>query len=798
MATATAIPVAYAQAATAQASQAYDIPAGSLADALNRFAERSGVKLFYDASLTTGLTTPGLKGTFGPAEALSRLLAGTGLTYRQSGAGAFTLQQAPRSAGDAVLLGPVRVQGESGQAAAPLGEYSAWSPVRGYVAHRSATGTKTDTPLIEAPQTINVVTPDQIAAVGAQTIGQSLRYTPGIYAERTGAITTDDNFTIRGFTARTYVDGIRQPVGNLTSTQIDPYGLERIEILKGPSSVLYGRSAPGGIANLVRKRPTDEAMGEVELLAGSYNRFQGKFDASSPINDAGTLLFRVTSLVRGAETQMDYVDDNRMMLAGSFAFRPSADTDLNLFASYQDDKSGVGSFFAEGTLLPNINGPVPSNVYLGTSTDKYERRQWLLGYRLDHDFGNGIRLRSSADYTDTKASIQYPLVSGLGEDERTAARRYLGITPEKFHSLTLDNSLEFAVDTGAIGHRILVGVDYMHAKGNRDDIPIYLDVDEVDIFDPDNSPGYVAHEDRYTNLYFTQNQWGIYLQDQMSIGRLRLTVGGRHDWSDTDSWTYYLSPPDTRQRDRKLTGRAGAVYLFDNGLAPFVSWSTSFEPEPGATFEGQLFRPTTGRQFEAGVRFQPPGSNLYLYVSAFDLRQRNVLAPDPVNPFFNVQLGEVSSRGIEAEAKASLADGLSATASYSYTKARIRKSSVEEQIGRRLHFVPPVQASLWADYAFGGADPVGVSLGAGVRHIGRQYGDADNTPALRIPAETLFDAKLGLDLSRLTGWREGLTAQVNINNIFNERYVTGCSSALYAFCYLGQKRTILGSIAYRW
>lgn len=785
------------QAARAQALVSYDIPAGPLALALNRLGETARIELVYDSALTNGLQSPGLRGSFGPVEALSRLLAGTGLTYRQTGARSFTLTAAPRASGGAVELGPVRVQGDDVKGGASSGEYSAWSRVEGYVARRSATATKTDTPLIEVPQTINVVTQTQIEAVGAQSLAQSLRYTPGVYAERTGAIVTDDQLTIRGFTSRTYVDGIRQPLGNLTTTQIDPYALERVEILKGPASVLYGRSAPGGIANLVRKRPTDVPMGEVEFLAGSYRRFQGSFDISAPLNESGTLLYRLTGLARDAETQMDYVDDNRLLGAASFAWRPSDRTDLNLFASWQKDKSGAGSFFAEGTLLPNPNGPVPSNVYLGSSTDGYRREQFLLGYRLDHEFGNGIKWRSSADYTETVASIQYPLVSGLGEDGRTAERRYLGITPEAFHSLTFDNSLEFSVNTGPIAHRILMGADYMQARAHREDVPIYYDDETVDIYNPDNSPGYVAWEDSYVNMFYTQRQIGVYLQDQISVGRLRLTVGGRHDWADSDTWTYY-DLPEKRQRDRQFTGRAGAVYLFDNGLAPFVSWSTSFEPEPGATFDGTVFKPITGRQFEAGLRFQPPGANLSVAASVFDLRQKNALAPDIENLYYNVQLGEVSSRGVEAEAKASLSDGLNFTASYSYTVAKIRQDTDPARIGKRRHFVPPVQAALWADYIFGGKEPTGLSVGAGVRHIGSQFGDELNTPSLRIPAETLVDAKLGFDLSRLLGYGRGFTAQLNVNNLFNERYVTGCSSGFYAFCYLGQKRTILGTIAYKW
>ena len=787
---------AFTQPARAQATNtvSFDIPAQGLAGAVAAWSRQSDIAIVSSTSLPN-VSVAAVNGTISPAEALSRLLTGTGLTYRFTTSGSVVIETAPQASDGTVLLGPVRVT--DGAVGAAREEPNAWAPVQGYVARRTATATKTDTALIEVPQVINIVTAAQIEDTGAQSIGQALRYTPGVYSERTGSIVADDNLTIRGFAARTYVDGTRQPQGNLTTAQIDPHGLERIEILKGPSSVLYGRSAPGGIANLVRKRPTAEPSGEVEILAGSHARFQGKIDISTPLDTEGQFAVRVTALARGAETQMDHIDDNRVFIAGSAAWRPSDKTDLTLFASYQDDKSGVGSFFAPGTLLPNPNGPVPGNVYLGSSTDGYLREQFLLGYRLDHDFGNGIKLRSSADYTDTKASIQYPLVYGLEDDERTATR-YLGITPEDFKSLTLDNSAEFAFDTGAIGHRLLVGFDYLWAKGQRDDIPIYFDSDFIDIYQPDNSPGELG--ERYTQLYYTQSQYGLYLQDQISIDRLRLTVSLRHDWADTDGWTSYFVPtPDYRQRDSKLTGRAGAVYLFDSGFAPFASFSTSFEPEPGATRTGEPYKPVTGRQFEVGLRFQPPGENISITASVFDIEQRNVLSPDRDDWQFSVQIGKVRSRGLEFEAKASLAAGLDATAAFSYTDAEVRESSsTGTPVGKKLHFVPPTQASLWANYRFGGAEPIGVTAGAGVRYVGPQEGDAMNTPSLRIPSSTIFDTRLAVDISQLTGWSPGLTAQVNVNNLFNKRYVTGCNSTFYAFCYLGQRRTILGSIAYRW
>jgi iron complex outermembrane receptor protein len=246
--------------AHAQETRSYDIPAAPLADGLNRFGEAADVELIYDSALTNGISSRGLKGSFGTVEALSRLLAETGLTFRQNGPRAFTLERAPQSADGSIQLGPVRVEGDStGSArAAYEGELTATSPIRDYVARRSASGTKTDTPIIETPQSISVVTAEEIRTTKAQNLTDALTYTAGVYRTE-GNDRTADRINLRGFYSDAiegslYRDGMRYMVNAFNGKQ-EPYGLERVEILKGASSVLYGNAGPGGIINTVTKRP---------------------------------------------------------------------------------------------------------------------------------------------------------------------------------------------------------------------------------------------------------------------------------------------------------------------------------------------------------------------------------------------------------------------------------------------------------------------------------------------------------------------------------------------------------------
>ncbi|MEN0075731.1 MAG: TonB-dependent receptor plug domain-containing protein, partial [Paracraurococcus sp.] len=344
-----------APAAEQGAQMRFSIPAGPLDQALTGFAAASGIQLLYDSGLTHGRRSPGVSGALPPREALRRLLAGSGLE------GQFTSPQA-------VMLRPAPQQGSAADGSLVLPEVNvtaglqqrSWQPVRGYVADVAATATKTDTPILETPQSISVVTRDQMDDQQVQNVGQALRYTAGLEGEYLGAYGSNDEAYSRGFAMDYYLDGMRvlHNAGPGAGTQIESFNLERIEVLRGPSSVLYGAGSPAGIINLVSRRPSDQAGGEVRLQAGSYDRLLGGFTSTGPLNEDKTLLYRMTGVGWQGGTQVDGSRQQRLSISPALTWRPDDRTSWTIIGQYAyDPEGGLYSYIpASGTILPNPNG----------------------------------------------------------------------------------------------------------------------------------------------------------------------------------------------------------------------------------------------------------------------------------------------------------------------------------------------------------------------------------------------------------------------------------------------------------
>jgi len=797
--------------AAAQETKAYDIAAGPLADVLNRFARQAGVELAYPAGLTADLSSSGLHGSFGNAEALSRILAGSGLTFRQTGPRGFTIEPAPQAAGDTVRLGPVRVAGDADRPAIGM-EPDATSPVGHFVAARTVTATKTDTPLVEVPQSISVVTREQIVAQGAQTVQEGLRYTPGVTADQQGADTRRDYVMIRGFMAPFLLDGIRGPYeGNLTNGRAESYGLERIEVLRGPSSVLYGQNVPGGLINLVSKRPTADPLREVQLQFGSYKRLQGAFDLSGPLNGEGTFLYRLTGLARDADTQVDHVNNDRLFIAPAFTWKPNDATMLTLLTQYTRDRSatGLGYLPAVGTLYDNPNGRIPTSRFVGEpGFDHYNRDSWSIGYAFEQKLGDHITFRQNLKYTDVDFEYGYLFALGLQPDLRTV-NRFGGAGYRDTTLFGVDNHLQADFSTGAVEHVLLAGLDYSRRTLNT--ALSSVSQPPLDIFQPSYGASVNTPPTTYSQGQ-REYRTGLYIQDQMKAGQFVLTLGGRQDWSISKTRNR-LSLASTRQEDEAFTWRAGITYLAGGGLAPYLSYSESFDPISGADWDGQPFKPTEGRQFEAGIKYQPEGSRSLVTVSVFDLRQRNVTTADlahqcgtfddPRCGDFETQTGEVRIRGAELEAKASLGDNFDLTGSATYLATKVVKDNDPELLGKRLTDTPRFQASLWADYRLVNGPLSGITLGGGIRYVGARYGTSSNTLDLpiygivpsRVPDVTLFDAVLKYDLAFLTPAMDGVSLTVNASNLFDKTYVAGCQSE--RTCFYGPRRTVFATINYR-
>ncbi|MBC9179049.1 TonB-dependent siderophore receptor [Pseudoroseomonas ludipueritiae] len=726
--------------------------------------------------------------------ALSSLLLALPASAQESTAAPLTLPE--ETPAGTLVLPEVNVQATA---------WRAWQPVEGYVAPLTTTGTKTDTPLIETPQSVGIVTRDQIDDQGALNVSQALRYTAGVLPEVRPTSRYDSVF-VRGFggqgTSAAYVnflDGLRQQRGiSYAIPTVDPWLLERIEVLRGPASVLYGQTGSGGIVNLVSRRPTEEAVHEVRLEAGSHSLLQTAFDFGGKLTEDGQFLYRLTGIGRIAETQYDYNKESRIAVAPAITWRPTADTTLTVLGNYQYEPDGGFYNFAPavGTVLPNRFGRrLPSSFFSGDPNyNLFQRRLASIGYQLEHRFDETWTFRQNFRYQHIDAEFKAISGRALATNQRTLSRSIVH-SIEHADTFALDNQAQATFSTGPMDHTMLFGIDWGRSSakrrlGNAGLSPAYA----LDIFSP--SYGLDFPEPTLATTTQIQDQLGFYAQDQIALGKLRLTLGLRQDFATSETVTR-ATGRSASQEDSAFTWRVGALYLFDNGLAPYASYATSFLPNSGTYSPargGAPFDPTTGEQYEAGIKFQPNGFNSYIQLAAFQIRQQDVLTPDPAATTYSIQTGEIRSRGIELEGRASLNDNLDLIAAYAYTDAEVTESTTAGVTGKAVPQVPKHSASAWADYRFTDGPLRGLGLGAGVRYIGKTPGDETNS--FHVSSFTLFDAAIRYDLGALREDLKGAQLTLNVSNIGDKDYVASCSSA--DACYFGNRRLVLAGLRYKW
>ncbi len=782
--------IAPVQAQT-RAEAAFDIPAGPLDSALTQFAASAGITVSFDPAHARGLKSPGLHGSYSVDAGLRQLLAGSRLQALRQANGSYSLL--PQVEEGALQLDSTNINSIAGE--------SAWGPVDGYVATRSGTATKTDTSILEIPQSINVVTAEQVQVQGARNLTQALRYTPGLnvggFTDRNAIA---DEITSRGFAPTPlYLDGAYVPyAGSLGGApQIDPYTLERIEVLKGPSSVLFGQNQPGGLVNMVSKRPTAEPRNQVRLGAGSYNRVNGAIDSSGPLDEQGVFAYRLIGVANKGNDQVDHTHAERMLLAPSLSWTPDEATSLTLLAQVQRDDGAADyqSLPRIGSLDRGPNGErIDRNFYSGDSRyNDYKRDQLILGYDFRRALGDDLAFRSTARYIDIRDRyrgfyLRSFATDGAGETDYTRANRVKLDWRQHNISYTVDNNLEYRFATGALQHTVLGCVDYRHFSRKYDGYNAY-NVLPVDLYGKNNYDTSSVTPQLDTMWDNTVRQTGVYLQDQVRLDQWLLTVGGRHDWAEIDNKDL-LARSIASQRDHKFTGRIGLTYLTDFGLAPYVSYSQSFLPTVGTEAPergGKAFEPTEGEQYEVGVKYQPLEKTL-VTASLFQVKQKNALTGDDEYPQYQAQTGEVRSRGVELELKSSL-ERIDVLAAATYIDSFYTKSTYGDQ-GNRSEAQAPVTASLWLDYHL--VD--GLTLGGGARYTGRKPGDSSGS--FEVPSYTVYDATLRYDLGRFDPSLRGLQASLNVQNLFDREYVSDCN---YAFgCYYGQERVASVQVSYDW
>ncbi|KEY84796.1 TonB-dependent siderophore receptor [Pseudomonas capeferrum] len=786
-----ALPLQALAAEAAQVSQQYAIAPGELNDVLNQFARQAGITLSSTPQLTNGLQSRGLQGQYSADQALRQLLNGSGLEAVSQGGHSYVLRAQPDNA--ALSLPDTDIRSFS------LG--NALGSMDGYNATHSQVATKTSMPLVETSQSVSVVTRQQIDDQGSQTVAQAMRYTPGVLTNPYGATHRYDYVAMRGFNDGSvdniYVDGLKSmgDNGTYSTMQVDPYFLERIDILKGPSSVLYGRSSPGGLVALTTKKPLFTPFHQVQATVGTQGQRGMGFDFSGPVDDDKRIAYRLTGLADSSDTQFDHNKEERYAIAPAISIDFTEDTSLTLQAYLQHDPNvGYhGGNPADGMLHKRNGLRLSDHFFEGEpGVDNYERTQQSFSYQFEHRFNDVFTARQNFRYQDSDVTMDQVYSAGWADaDSNILNRAYTG-GDERLHSYIIDNMLQAEFFTGAAKHTLLLGTDYQRRKADVE--WRYGTVDPLDAGNPQYGNGnlQVLGENRYQRRL---QQTGVYLQDLVELDQWRFSLGLRQDWVKVSEENRDSNTKVNDQRS-KFTTRAGVLYLFENGLAPYVSYSESFNPNTVSDQEGRPLAPTEGTQWEAGIKYQPPGSDNLFTASVFRIEQENLASKQPNEDFYR-PVGEVRSQGLELEAHVQLTDNLKLLGGYTFTDIEYAKTMPSlvaanlDNKGNSPTQAPKQMFSLWADYNFRQGPLDGLRLGGGVRYVGYSWVDAENS--MKVPSYTLFDASIGYDLGKVG--LTGVDVRLNANNLTNESYVTSCASLNY--CYMGEERNVSATVSYQ-
>lgn len=774
----------------ASSVRAYNLPAAPLASTLNQIASQAGLALSLNPSLAAGKTSAPVKGQYDAASALREALRGTGLQLEQSNAGTYSLAAIPEGTLALPETAVIGVQNTE----------SAWGPVEGYVATRTAAGSKTDTALVEAPRSISVATRQQMEDRNVQNLDDAVRYMPGIVASSYGSDTRADWLRVRGFEPTQFLDGLPLPKGTYANPKQETWNLDRLALLRGPASSVYGQTPPGGLLDMVSRRPSAEDSHEIQLQYGSDNQRQINFASTGKIDDEGQFLYSLSGVVRDSGTQIDHVDNKRYNIAPSLTWNIDEDTSFTLLTQFTRDDTGITSQFlpVQGTKIDMPFGKVSHHKNLGDPDwEYYDRTYYALGYAFEHRLNDVWQFKQNLRYTKSDLSFQgltvgsYPFtqVDNEGNVGRTST-----IVDEDISQFAVDNNFQADFATGDVRHTLLLGLD--HQRSNTNYTSIFGDGLTTNV----NNPIYgqpIVRPPRSTAFYdYNQKtyQTGLYVQDQMALDQWRLTVGGREDWVHTSTEFFNKGDATNTQRDKAFSGNAAISYVFDSGFVPYLSYAESFQPTTGASASStESFKPTEGKQWELGIKYQPPGSNTLLSAAVYDLTQKNVSVTTTVGATpITSQTGEVKVRGLELEAVSDVTENLKIIAAYTLAKSEVQKGDYK---GNRLQLMPNQQASLWADYTWHTGVLDGFGIGAGARYTGNTYGDQGNTWLGKADAYTVFDAAVHYDLGRLDNSLKGASLALNATNLLDKDYISTCDSF---YCYYGDQRSVVASATYKW
>ncbi|MGV2840673.1 TonB-dependent siderophore receptor, partial [Vibrio cyclitrophicus] len=656
------------------------------------------------------------------------------------------------------------------------------------------TATKSALEPEETPQGITVIDEAQLEQRGVQSLNQALRYAPGVITEnRGGSVAMFDSYSIRGFKTNNvnYYDGLslQQLNGWNLQPQIDPIAMQQVEIFKGPTSVLYGAMPPGGMVNMIAKAPQTEKSTKVGVATGSRNLQEASIDTTGQFGDSD-FSYRLIALARKQDSQVDNAEEERYLIAPSVDWQATDSTLINFNLYYQNDPSmGINSSMP----LDVLKASNPSVSMGDKNWSKFEREVLMVGYKINHDFNNNWTFLQNARYTD--ASLYQENTYHVSYDSNTPNQlsRYLYSTDESFKGFVIDNQLSGLIKAGSIEHNVLVGIDYQNMDGDVNYSSYSANGSGFNSFDPLNPNNDLLDRSDVTKTgeYLddtTSSQLGLYLQDQVRLDALVLIAGARFDHYKSES-DYYAHESDHKQ----FTYRVGGLYELNNGLSPFASYATSFEPAPGVDKSGNEFDPEMAQQAEIGVKYLSDDMSKEATVSLFHIVKQDMLMTDPTNVYGpRIQVGEVVSQGAELSGRWFATENFDIAAAYTYVDMEITEDTSNGLEGTTPIYVPEHTANLWANYNVFNGMLAGSRFSAGARYVGEMQMDASNTQG-KVPAYTVVDLSVGYDLGAASDTLSGATANLAVNNIFNEEYYACYDQSN---CWFGAEQSVELSVNY--
>ena len=628
-------------------------------------------------------------------------------------------------------------------------------------------GTRTDTSLRDVPQAIQVIPQAVIEEQNALRLGEALRNASGVVTT-TGRAQEGDGVYIRGFggpfNSSFLRNGIRDENGPFIIA--DPVNIERVEVLKGPASVLYGEVTPGGTVNIITERPLSEPSYEVEATVGNFDFNRGTLDFTGPLNESETVLYRLNAAAQTTDSFIDFFDEERYFIGPTLAFRFGDHTELILEGEYQEtDSPGTFGVPAFGTAIDNPNGDLPLDLFTGEPDEsKFNIRTYRLGYDLDHRFSDSWQIRNAFQLTDRDFDGLQIGLSGFQPDNRTADRFYFeNVEPFSTRTYALDTYVTGEFSTGSIDHQLVAGFELARSETNTNGI--FGDAGPLDLFDP--VYGQPLGSGTLFNSLQTNDSLGIYLQDQIDLtDNLILLLGGRFDIVD-QTFEDFVTDSETSQLDEAFSPRIGIVYQPIEPISLYDSYRRSFQQVVGSALDNSTFDPERGTQYEIGVKADIT-DQLSATLALYDLTRTNVLTEDPNDPIFSIQSGKQRSRGVELDVAGEILPGWNITAGYAYNDASVVEDNTFEE-GNRLDNVPENSFNLWSTYDIQEGDFEGLGFGLGFFFIGDREGDLSNTFEL--------DSYLRTDAA-IYYKRDRFNAAINFKNLFDVDYFSNAINEL--------------------